>query len=178
MTTTTTLPMSEAAHRIRTDHDLLLRRLAGLSPEELAAGYQVASGPLGDFCESLHDLLAHVLMWDEISLAVLTEARAGREHWSIDPRWETPEVGRMLNRAGVIAGRELPASLLMHRLLSARDALLTEIQAYPESQWQAAESDRGPSGVGAFAQYAMTVPGKPAYVHAALHLDELGWLAA
>ena len=178
MTTTLTLPMREAVHRVRTDHDILLRRLEGLSPQELTADYQVASGPLGDFCESLHDLLAHVLMWDEISLAVLTEARAGREHWSIDPRWETAEVGRMLNRAGVLAGRELPAALLMLRLLSARDALLTEIQGYPESQWQAAEPDGQRSGVGPLAQHAMTVPGKPAYVHAALHLDELGWLAA
>jgi hypothetical protein len=33
---------------------------------------------LGDFCESLHDLVAHVLMWDEINLAVLAEAAAGR----------------------------------------------------------------------------------------------------
>jgi hypothetical protein len=177
MTTTLMLPMGEAVHRIRTDHDILLRRLEGLSPEELSADYQVAAGPLGDFCESLHDLLAHVLMWDEISLAVLTEARAGREHWSVDPRWETAEVGRMLNRSGVIAGRELPASMLMHRLLSARDALLTEVQSYPEAQWQAAgDSER--SGVGALVQQAMTVPGKPAYVHAAIHLDELGWLTA
>jgi len=173
MTTTLTLPMSEAARRIKTDHELLLERLEGRSPEELAAEYRLESGPLGDFCESLHDLLAHVLMWDEIGLAVLTEARAGREHWSMDARWETPEVGRMLNRAGVMAGRELPASLLLHRLLSTRDALLTEVQSYPESQWDAAES-----GVGSLAQYAMTVPGQPAYVHAALHLDELGWLTA
>jgi len=173
MTTTLTLPMSEAARRIKTDHDLLLDRLEGRSPDELAAEYRLESGPLGDFCESLHDLLAHVLMWDEIGLAVLTEARAGREHWSLDSRWETPEVGRMLNRAGVMAGRELPASLLMHRLLSTRDALLTEVQSYANAQWEAAES-----GVGSLAQYAMTVPGKPAYVHAAIHLDELGWLTA
>jgi hypothetical protein len=178
MTTTVMLPISEAVHRIRTDHDILLRRLEGLSPEELAADYQVASGPLGDFCESLHDLLAHVLMWDEISLAVLTEARARREHWSVDPRWETTEVGRMLNRSGVLAGRELPASMLIHRLLSARDALLTEVQSYPEAQWRAAGDDGEGTGVGALAQHAMTVPGKPAYVHAAIHLDELGWLSA
>ena len=177
MTTTLTLPTSEAAHRVRTDHDILLRRLEGLSPEELAAGYRVASGPLGDFCESLHDLLAHVLMWDEIGLAVLTEARAGREHWSLDPRWETTEAGRMLNRAGVMAGREVPASLLTHRLLSARDTLLTELQSYPESQWEGAESDAERSGIGVLAQHAMTVPGRPAYVHAALHLDELDWLS-
>jgi alpha/beta hydrolase fold len=30
----------------------------------------VTAGPLGDFCDSLHDLVAHVLMWDEINLAV------------------------------------------------------------------------------------------------------------
>jgi hypothetical protein len=178
MTTALTLPRREAAHRVRTDHDILLRRLEGLSPEEVAADYQVGSGPLGDFCESLHDLLAHVLMWDEISLAVLTEARAGREHWSLDPRWETAEAGRMLNRAGVIAGREVPASLLMHRLVRARDALLAELQGHPESQWQGAGSDGERSGIGAVAQHAMTVPGRPAYVHAALHLDELDWLPA
>jgi hypothetical protein len=170
-TAVTTLPAAEVARRIRTDHEILLRRMDGRSPEELAAEFTLESGPLGDFCESLHDLLAHVLMWDEIGLAVLTEHRAGREHWSLDPRWETVDAGRMLNHAGVLAGRELPASLLMHRLINVRDALLTEIQRYSEAEWQAAEA------VGELAQHAMTVPGKPPYVHAALHLDELGWLS-
>lgn len=72
------LPMREATRRIRADHDILRRTVEPLSPDELAAEYRLTSGPMGDFCESLHDLLAHVLMWDEISLAVLTEAGAGR----------------------------------------------------------------------------------------------------
>jgi hypothetical protein len=169
----TTLPNSEAAHRIATDHGILLRRLDGRSAEELAADYRVDSGPLGDFCESLHDLLAHVLMWDELNLAVLTELRAGREHWSLDPRWETPEAGRMLNRAGVLAGREVPAELLLHRLQTTHDALVAELLGYTESEWRPVGANRG---VGALAQHAMTVPGKPPYVHAAIHLGELGWL--
>jgi hypothetical protein len=173
MDTDTTLPLSEAAHRIATDHGILLRRLEGRSAEELAARYRVESGPLGDFCESLHDLLAHVLMWDEINLAVLTERRAGREHWSLDPRWETPEAGRMLNRAGVLAGREVPAALLLHRLQTTHDALLTELLGYTETEW-VPDGDAG--GVGAMAQHAMTVPGKPSYVHASIHLGELDWI--
>jgi hypothetical protein len=173
MTTTTLLPVDEAARRIANDHDILLRRLDGRSPDELAADYQIGSGPLGDFCESLHDLLAHVLMWDEISLAVLTESRAGREHWSLDARWETPEVGRLLNHAGVLAGREIPAELLLHRLRTTHHALLTEIGGYTESEWRSADDSRS---VGAVAQHAMTVPSQPAYVHAAIHLGELDWL--
>jgi hypothetical protein len=169
-TAATTLSAAEVARRIQLDHEILLRHLDGRSPEELAAEFIVESGPLGDFCESLHDLLAHVLMWDEIGLAVLAEHRAGREHWSLDPRWETADAGRMLNRAAVLAGREIPASLLMHRLSSVRNALLTEIRRYSEAEWQA------PEAIGEVAQHAMTVPGKPPYVHAALHLDELGWL--
>jgi hypothetical protein len=170
MTTAVTLPTAEVTRRIRIDHEILLGRLDGQSPKELAAEFTVGSGPLGDFCESLHDLLAHVLMWDEIGLAVLTEHRAGRSHWSLDPRWETADAGLRLNRAGVLAGRELPASLLLHRLISVRDALVTEIERYPETDWQAADA------IGTLAQHAMTVPGKPPFVHAALRLDELGWL--
>lgn len=170
MTTTPPLSTSQVTHRIATDHDILLRRIDGLAPDELAAAYRVESGPLGDFCESLHDLLAHVLMWDEIGLAVLAEHRAGRRHWSLAARWETPEAGRMLNRGGVLAGRELPPSLLRHRLLATQDALLAELDRYTDDQW------RAPGGVGVLAQYAMTVPGQPAYVHAAVHLGELDWL--
>jgi hypothetical protein len=90
---------AEASRRLRTDHELLLAEVNELTGEQLAAPYQLASGPLGDFCESLHDLVAHVLMWDEINLAVLTEAAASRAHWSLDPLWETPEAGRLLNRS-------------------------------------------------------------------------------
>ena len=110
----------EVIRRLRADHDLLISEAEDLAEAQLAARYQLAGGPLGDFCESLHDLVAHVLMWDEINLAVLTEAAAGRGHWSLDPRWETPGAGRMLNRGGVEAGRLLPASLLLHRLRAVR----------------------------------------------------------
>ena len=72
----------EAGRRLRADHDVLLAEVHELAEEQLAARYHLASGPLGDFCESLHDLVAHVLMWDEIKLAVLTEVSAGRAHWS------------------------------------------------------------------------------------------------
>jgi hypothetical protein len=160
------LAPQEAASRLRSDHELLLGRVAGLSGEQLAAGYRVSGGPLGDFCESLHDLVAHVLMWDEISLAVLSEAGAGRVHWSLDRRWETGEAGRRLNRGGVAAGREVPADLLLHRLRAVHAAVLAEIGRYGERAWTGA-------GIGAVAQRAWTVPGAPAFWHAAVHLGVL-----
>jgi acetyl esterase len=114
---------------------VLLARVDGLSEEELTLPYRTASGPLGDFCESRLDLVAHVLMWDEIGLAVLSEAAAGRAHWSLDPDWETPEAGRLLNRGGVAAGRYLPPLLLVRRLQAVHDAVLAEFGRYNERTW-------------------------------------------
>jgi len=153
---------------------VLLAEVNGLAGEQLAAAYHLASGPLGDFCESLHDLVAHVLMWDEINLAVLAEAAAGRAHWSLDPRWETPEAGRLLNRSGVEAGRQLPASLLLHRWRAVHGAVLGELARYEGQAWTGA--GRMPSlarGVGGLAQRVWTVPGQPAFWHAAIHLNRL-----
>ena len=164
----------EASRRLRADHDVLLAEVNGLAGEQLAAAYHLASGPLGDFCESLHDLVAHVLMWDEINLAVLAEAAAGRAHWSLDPRWETPEAGRLLNRSGVEAGRQLPASLLLHRWRAVHGAVLGELTRYEGQAWTGA--GRMPSlarGVGGLAQRVWTVPGQPAFWHAAIHLNRL-----
>ena len=153
---------------------MLLAEVNSLTADQLAAPYQLASGPLGDFCESLHDLVAHVLMWDEINLAVLAEAAAGRAHWSLDPRWETTEAGRLLNRSGVQAGRQLPASLLLHRLRTAQDAVLGELARHKGHAWTGA----GPipaldRGIGGLAQRVWTVPGQPAFWHAAIHLNQL-----
>jgi hypothetical protein len=159
------LTPAEAGRRLWADHELLLGRVAGLAAEQLAARYLVAGGPLGDFCESLHDLVAHVLMWDEISLAVLSEARAGRAHWSLDPRWETPDAGRRLNRGGVAAGREVPADLLLHRLAAVAAAAAAEVGGCGEEVWTGA-------GIGPLAQRAWTVPGAPAFWHAGVHLGE------
>lgn len=163
-----------AAARLRADQHLLLTRVTGLADDQLAATFRLASGPLGDFCDSLHDLVAHVLMWDEIGLAVLTEAAAGRAHWSLDPRWETPEAGRRLNRSGVEAGRHLPAPLLLHRFQAAGDALAAVFGQYTERDWAGPGPD-GPAGrgIGALAQHAFTVPGQPAFWHAAIHLKQL-----
>jgi hypothetical protein len=154
---TATLPLDEAIGRIRTDHEILLAHVTAQSDITLVAG------PLGDSCESLHDLVAHVLMWDEIALAVLAEANAGREHWSLDARWTTPDAGRRLNRGGVLAGRELPSELLLHRLGTVRDAFLAEVAGYNDEIWR--------SGRGDLTQYVCTVPGKPSFWHAALHLN-------
>ena len=168
------VPYEEAISRLWADHDLLFARAEGLTEAQLAASYRLATGPLGDFCESLHDLVAHVLMWDEINLAVLAEAAAGRVHWSLDPQWETPDAGRMLNRSGVEAGRRLPAGLLLDRLRTVRDALLAELARYSGQAWT--EAGRLPElaqGVGGLAQRVWTVPGQLAFWHAAIHLNQL-----
>jgi hypothetical protein len=108
-------------------------------------------------------------MWDGISLAVLTEAAAGREHWSLDPRWETAQAGRTLNEAGVTAGRLVPAGLLRHRAARVHDAVLATLAGHDEASW----SRGGQDGIGALAQRAWTVPGQPAFWHAAIHLRQL-----
>jgi hypothetical protein len=166
--------VDEASRRLRADYEVLLGEVNGLTAEQLAAPYRLASGPLGDFCESLHDLVAHVLMWDEINLAVLTEAAAGRAHWSLDPRWETPQAGRLLNRSGVEAGRQLPAGLLLHRLLAVRDGVLAELGRYEGPAWTGAgKLPALAGGIGGLAQKVWTVPGQPPFWHAALHLGQL-----
>ncbi|MDG4821416.1 hypothetical protein O7635_06050 [Asanoa sp. WMMD1127] len=151
-----------AVDRLRADHDLLLAAVDGLDADALARDHATTNGPLGDFCASLHDLLAHVLMWNEINLAVLTEADHGRDHWSLDAQFETPEAGGALNRAGVAGGRELPAALLLDRLNRTHEALLDQLATYDDAAWHR----RGP-----LAHHVFTVPGQPAFWHAAVHLD-------
>ena len=180
LTTESVVSAAEAVRRTKLDRRLLTDEIAGRSDEALAAPYTVNAGPLGDACDSLRDLVAHVLMWDEISLAVLTEARAVRRHWSLDPRWETREAGQMLNASGVAAGRELPVGLLLHRFASVHDALLAELGSYSEAEWHAPvpfDADTGRS-VGSLAQYVMTVPRQHPYWHAAIHLRRLSAMGA
>jgi hypothetical protein len=154
---------------------VLLREVDSLGADQLAVGYELASGPLGDFCESLHDLVAHVLMWDEINLAVMSEAAAGRAHWSLDPRWETPDAGRLLNLSGVQAGRLFPASWMLDRLQVVLDAVLRELASYQGQAWTSAgQVPALAQGIGALAQRVWTVPGHPSFWHAAIHLDQLG----
>jgi mycothiol maleylpyruvate isomerase-like protein len=167
--TTPTLPVAETVRLLTADRDLLLDHVRDRAADELTRPYLVRGGPLGDFCESLRDLVAHVLMWDEINLAVLTEANLGRAHWSLAASWETAEAGRELNRSGVAAGRELPVSLLLHRFTSVSDALLDELGRHDDEAWARPAGVR-PGSVGELVQYVMTVPGNEPYRHAAIHL--------
>jgi hypothetical protein len=171
MTDIPLLTLAEAVERVTADHELLVARIDGLTAVQLAAPYQTVAGPLGDFCASLHDLVAHVLMWDEINLAVMSETEAGREHWSLAPQWETPDAGRMLNRAGVAAGRLLPAELLRHRSELVHAAILDQFRRSDEVTWS---RPRGTGrSVGALAEHVWTVPGQPPFWHAAIHLNQL-----
>jgi hypothetical protein len=170
------LPVEEAMRRIETDRRVLMNevdRRSDESGEAITSQYRVAGGPLGDSCDSLRDLVAHVLMWDEINLAVLTEARLGRKHWSLDPQWETREAGQMLNASGVEAGRSLPVSLLLQRFAAVRDSLLAEFASYTEEAWLAPLSHNAglDFSPGSLAEYVMTVPEAIPYWHAAIHLD-------
>lgn len=164
------LPPRAAAQRVQADHEILLAHVDAMNAEALIAPFRTSAGPLGDFCESLHDLAAHVLMWDEISLAVMSEAEAGRTHWSLDSQWETPEIGRQLNQAGVAAGRMLPSSLLLHRLSTVHKAVMAELQRFDERSWAAPAPSSEGGTLGQLAEYAWTVPGSPPYWHAAIHL--------
>jgi Mycothiol maleylpyruvate isomerase N-terminal domain len=178
-TTASTLPLSEVVRRTELDHRMLAEEVDRHPDAVLTAPYRVAGGPLGDACESLRDLVAHVLMWDEVNLAVLTEASRARRHWSLDPRWETRQAGQALNRAGVAAGRELPVTLLLHRFATARDALLAELRSYDEDRWRApVPLDLAASHTtGSLAQYVMTVPRAEPCWHAAIHLGRLAEVA-
>ena len=163
---------AEAARLIRADQQLLLSRVDGRTEAELRAPYQVTAGPLGDFCDSLHDLIAHLLMWDEITLAVLRDANAGRLHWSLDPRWETREIGSALNIGGVEAGRHIPSELLLHRFHSVGAALVAEIEQYDDQSWTDPSTGGGfDGGIGALAEYAATPPDGVVFGHAARHLE-------
>jgi hypothetical protein len=171
----TILSAHEAIQRLSTDRQALTEAIASHSEEDLLAPYHARGGPLGDACESLRDLVAHVLMWNEISLAALTEAAVGRTHWSLQARWEVPAAGRRLNAAGVAAGRELSMDLLMHRSTSVWGSLLAELEREAAAGWMA----RLPTPIaghetrGQLAQHVMSVPNVAPYWHAALHLGKL-----
>ncbi|WP_344182655.1 alpha/beta hydrolase [Kribbella lupini] len=168
---TPTTSAAEAAQLIRADRRLLLDLVDGQPEDKLRAPYQVRAGTLGHFCDSLHDLVAHILMWDEIALAVLRESAADRPHWSLDPRWETAELGSALNAGGIEAGRHLPSGLLVERLGSVVDALVAEITAYDEAAWQGqAAGGEFAGSVGALAEYAASPPDGSPYGHVARHL--------
>ncbi|MEH1124406.1 DinB family protein [Micromonospora sp. CPCC 206061] len=162
------LSLDEARQQIVADHRLLTELVKDRAEDELTAPYPVDGRPLGDSCESLRDLVAHVLMWDEINLAVIAEMTRGRRHWSQDPWWEEPAIGRLLNAAGVAAGRVLPVELLLSRFDVVHRAMVDELSRHDDEAWQA--------GLGALVQPAMTVPGQRPYRHAALHLG--GFTAA
>jgi len=166
-----TISRAVAVRLILEDHRLLLDRIEDMPEKRLYESVRIAEGSFGHFCESLHDLMSHILMWDEITLAVLTEAAHGRNHWSLDPRWETPSAGRALNLGGVHAGREVAAGLLKHRLHSVSAALVAELERYDEAAW----TDPGTGGdfdgsIGALAEYVATPPDGAPYGHVARHL--------
>jgi hypothetical protein len=170
---TVTLTLAQARERLRADRGRLLDEVEHVPVDHPAEPYGPAGRALGDFCESLHDLVAHVLMWDEINLAVLAEAAAGRVHWSLDPRWETSEAGRCLNDGGVRAGRAIPGPLLLHRYRSVHDALMDTIGRYDETAWAGPATPARPdlASLGELAQRLWTVPGQASYQHASIHLD-------
>lgn len=120
-----------ACAALETDRDHLLAALD--SDREV----EIVHNPFRSAPMTLIDLLAHVCMWDEIVLAVISEARRGRAHWYLAPSWETVEAGRALNVGGIHAGREIPPELRRHRFVSVRNAVISGIREVPGEEWKA-----------------------------------------
>jgi hypothetical protein len=161
------------------DRDRLLEALA--REEAVPGSVAIRHDPLapaGRGPISVPDLVQHVAMWDEIVLAILSEARHGRAHWSLDPQWAPVEAGRALNVGGVEAGRLLPAELVVHRFRSVREALIAAIDEVPDEEWAGGLSFRHdgeePQTLSGLCHYASTPEADPTrtrtYRHACVHL--------
>jgi hypothetical protein len=117
-------------------------------------------------------------MWDEIVLAILSEARHGRAHWSLDRLWAPVEAGRALNVGDVEAGRLLPPELVVHRFGSVRQALIAAIDEVPDVEWTGGLAFRHdgeePQTLSGLCQFASTPEADPARTRtcrlACLHL--------
>ena len=87
-----------------------------------------------------------------INLAVVTEAAAGRVRWSLDPRWDTPRAGPMLNRGGIEADRHRrPACYCT--TVGIRDDLLAQFaRSYGQAWTQTGDRQKQVHGMGGLAQ--------------------------
>lgn len=151
-----------AARRVVADHDRLLRTVEGRTDFELSARDYAGSAPPNALWDSLHDLLALMIAGDEVALGMLHEADRGRTHWALDDECETRDVRRRLDSSGVAAGRVLPAWLLLHRLVSVRDALDHELRSVDQRLWRGA--------LGAAVEDALTADGASPFRRAGHHL--------
>lgn len=164
-----------ACAALELDRDRLLStvdaRHAGSEP-------QIMHNPLRGAAMSVLDLVGHVAMWDEIVLAVLSEARRGRAHWYATAPWETVEAGRALNIGGVQAWRLLPEDLVLDRFRRTRDALMSAIAEVPAAEWHAELPFRHtgwePQTLAGLSHRVNTPEADPdrklTYLHASVHL--------
>lgn len=161
----------QACEALSRDHDLLAAAL-----ERGTAEIHRLTFPGGEL--SLLDLVVHVTMWDEINLAVLTQALHGQAHWSLAAQWETAAAGGALNTGGVRAGRSLPAELIRHRFHQVRQAHIDAIARVSSARWEA-ELPFGftgslPRTLAGLCHYINTPEADPSrtltYRHAAVHL--------
>ncbi|HEV2779261.1 MAG TPA: hypothetical protein VGX25_07650 [Actinophytocola sp.] len=165
------LSLSEARRRLHEDDDVLREAIAGRTPEELTEPHTVAGRPIGDFCDSLRDLVAHHTMWREIDLAVLVDALGGRRHWSTTARWSTRAAGARLNRAGVVGARILLVDEVLDRFDAATASLLGTLDRLDRRRWTEPVFPDDDVTLGRWIQTHFSVPGQPPFRHATFHLN-------
>ncbi len=158
------------------------RMLEALACEEAAPGSVAIQhdplAPAGRGQISVLGLVQHVAMWDEIVLAILSEARHGRAHWSLDRLWAPVEAGRALNVGGVEADGSFRQSLWC--IASVRCGRRSSPRSMRCRTWNGragwrsgmtARSRRHCSGLCQFASSPEADPARTrTYRHACLHL--------
>jgi hypothetical protein len=154
------------------------RLLAAVESARSGQPPQIMHNPVSGAAMTVLDLVGHVAMWDEIVLAVLSEARRGRAHWYVTPQWETVAAGRALNTGGVAAWRQLPEALTLDRFVRGRNALASAIAEVPGSEWHGelafAHSSWQPQTLAGLSHHVNTPEADPerklTYLHASVHL--------
>jgi hypothetical protein len=164
--------LSEARRRLHKDDNVLRETIAGRTAEELTEPHVVEGRPIGDFCDSLRDLVAHHTMWREIDLAVLVDALGGRRHWSTTALWSARAAGQRLNQAGVVGGRILLVNEVLDRFEASTASLLDALDRLDDRRWAEPVFPDDDIPLGQWIQTHFSVPGQTPFRHATLHLHD------
>lgn len=123
---------------------------------------------------SFKDLLAHLMSYEELSLAALADWRAGKKHWAIDTLQNEREAIRV-HFEGIAARKPHPLAQVIGDWQRFQAEIVREIREMSDTEWKSPPpfANSYPLDLSGVFEIIICAPPRPPYRHLPVHIPNI-----
>lgn len=166
-----TIPRHVALRELAAEHAAVRALTAALTPEEMMLPNTVEYGLYSDQQLSFKDLLAHLITYEAMTVAMMTAWAQGIKHPSIDAMRDYRESVR-IHYGGIAERRAHSLRQVLDEAENTRTAVMRAISETTDEAWHTPFPTDPGLDLGGAVEIILVAPPRPPYRHLPVHVPD------